>query len=306
MARLDKESSCRRCHFDGNRVGAAAMILPAKSIICMPCHTATFSVGDTITILALIVFVVGLVMAASVWSSGSLPGETITNPLAKICKLSGRSVRVLFSSKVLLVLEALFLDVLLQRRLFRQSPGRWLIHSMIFLPFVFRFTWGLVALCASVWRPEWTPVWDMLNKNHPTTAFLFDLTGIMVILGAVMALIRGLLKRSPRLPDLPGQDILALGLIAGIVILGFVLEGMRIAMTGWPSGATSAFLGFAVSRIFTDPARLAGAYGYVWYAHALLTGAFVAYLPFSRMLHIIMAPVVLILNAVSENDHGRI
>jgi nitrate reductase gamma subunit len=38
-------------------------------------------------------------------------------------------------------------------------------------------------------------------------------------------------------------------------------------------------------------------YGYVWYLHAILTGAFVAYLPFSRMLHMIMAPVVMAINA---------
>jgi nitrate reductase gamma subunit len=31
--------------------------------------------------------------------------------------------------------------------------------------------------------------------------------------------------------------------------------------------------------------------------HAALTGAFIVYLPFSRLLHIILSPVVLALNA---------
>ena len=83
-------------------------------------------------------------------------------------------------------MKAMILDVLLHRRLYRQSEVRWLIHSLIFLPFVFRFSWGLVALLGSLWKPEWTQVWAMLDKNHPTTAFLFDLTGIMAILGVVL------------------------------------------------------------------------------------------------------------------------
>ena len=55
-----EQASCRRCHHGTNAVGAAAMVLPAKSILCMPCHAATFSAGDPITMLALIVFAIGL------------------------------------------------------------------------------------------------------------------------------------------------------------------------------------------------------------------------------------------------------
>ena len=46
-----------------------------------------------------------------------------------------------------------------------------------------------------------------------------------------------------------------------------------------------------------------GIYGYVWYVHAILTGAFVAYLPFSRMLHMIMAPISLAMNAAAQQHH---
>ena len=145
----------------------------------------------------------------------------------------------------------------------------------------------------------------MLDKNHPITAFLFDLTGIMVISGVILALLRGLRNRSGQIATLPRQDGVALGLIAGIVVIGFILEGIRIAMTGWPGNAEYAVIGFAISRLFSDPTGLTGVYGYIWYVHAILTGAFFAYLPFSRLLHIIMAPVVLGMNAISEQGHGR-
>jgi len=141
----------------------------------------------------------------------------------------------------------------------------------------------------------------MLDKNHPATALLFDLTGIMVIFGIGCALIRGFLNRSKRVKGLPGQDRFALGLMAGIVAAGFILEGMRIAMTGSPPGAAYGFLGYAISRAFTDPSGLTGLYGALWYSHAGLTGVFVAYMPFSQMFHMVMAPVVLAMRAVSDS-----
>ena len=301
----DDETSCQRCHFKGNQVGAASMILPAKSIMCMPCHTATFSVDDTTTILALIVFLVGIVMIFSYWLSGATPGERYSSPVGRLFNLLWNGIKTVFSRKIFLIIKAMILDVLLQRRLFRQSGVRWLIHSLIFLPFVFRFFWGLIALITSLWAPECTVTWPMLDKNHPVTAFLFDMTGIMVILGAALAFIRGLLKRSHKPPGLPGQDRLALSLIGGIVAIGFILEGMRIAMTGSPAGACYAFIGCAVSTLFSDSTGLTQSYGYIWYIHAILTGIFVAYLPFSRMFHIIMGPIVLAMNAISEHETGR-
>jgi nitrate reductase gamma subunit len=78
---------------------------------------------------------------------------------------------------------------------------------------------------------------------------------------------------------------------------------MRIAMAGLTEGARYAFAGYGISLLFSDSSGLNDIYGYMWYVHAVLTGGFVAYLPFSRMLHIIMAPLVLAMGAVSERDH---
>ena len=300
MVRFDKETTCQRCHFAGNALGAAAMALPAKSIICMPCHTATFSVDDTITIVALLIFLGGLLLFFSVYLSGSLPGIASGNLFAKLCKLLANAVRALFSAKILLIIRSLFWDVFLQRRLYRQSPKRWIIHALIFYPFVFRFFWGLIALFGSLWKPEWPVVWDMVNKNYPLTGFLFDFTGVMILVGMGLAFARGWLNRANRAPGLPEQDRVALSLIGGIVIIGFILEGMRIALTGYPAGSEYSIVGYGISLLFTAPRGLTEVYGFVWYIHAALTGAFIAYIPFSRLLHIIIAPVVAVMNALQE------
>jgi nitrate reductase gamma subunit len=294
---LDRSGNrCRRCHTAGNRVGASALVLPAKSILCMGCHAATFSVGDTTTLIALFVFLVGLVMALSYWFSGSFHGKG-DGLLERETHHGGYGK---FSDFV----RTFLLDVLFQRRLYRRSRGRWFIHALIFYPFLFRFIWGMTGLLGSLWRPESETVWVLLNKNHFLTAFVFDLSGLMLLLGIVIALARGTVKRFTMRAGLPKQDSLALGLIGGIVIVGFVLEGMRIAMTGVPGDAEYAFAGYWISTFFSDPSRLTLLYGYLWYGHAVLAAGFVAYLPFSRLFHIILAPVTLLMGGAEEHDHS--
>ena len=150
--------------------------------------------------------------------------------------------------------------------------------------------------------PEWAWVWPMMDKNSLLKAFIFDLTGVMIALGVLFAYFRGRKQRSEQLPDLPRQDLLALGLIAGIVIVGFILEGMRIAMTGFPEGSSYAFVGCSIGRLFFNSASLVNTYGYIWYLHAILTGAFIAYVPFSRLLHIIISPLILMGNAAGRHE----
>jgi nitrate reductase gamma subunit len=305
MGRLKTPDSCRRCHFKGNRVGAAAMILPAKGILCMPCHAATFSIGDTTTLLSLAVFLIGLVLSAAYWLSGSPGGREGRSPFGQWVGAAWDGVRTVFSRKIFWIGKALFLDVLLQRRLYGQSKGRWFVHSLIFVPFVFRFSWGMLALLGSLWIPEESWVWAMLDKNHPAAAFLFDLTGIMVIFGVGLALARGALHATGLRPGLPRQDRLALGLIAAVVGVGFILEGMRIAMTGQPEGSGYAVVGYIISMLLPASSWLTQIYGYIWYVHAVLTGVFVAYLPFSRLFHIMVSPVAIAINAVEEQEQKR-
>jgi nitrate reductase gamma subunit len=302
MKPLEAES-CARCHFDGTSVGAAAMVLPPKSVLCMPCHAATLSASDTTTVVTLVIFGLGLALFSSVWLGGEMTGVAGDGSLRKLLALVKNGLAALFSAKIVPMGRALLFDVLLQRRLYRRSARRWAIHSLIFLPFVVRFVWGMLALLASNWLKETDLAWVLVDKNHSVTAFIFDLTGLLIFIGIAMAFVRGGEAERHRTPGLPPQDRLALGLIGGIVLVGFVLEALRIALTGVGSAAGGAFIGHPMSYLFVGMTHLSEVYGYIWYLHAILTGAFIAYLPFSRLMHIIMAPVVLAMNAVAEKKH---
>ncbi len=305
MTLTDKGVSCRRCHFPGNRLGAPAMILPAKGLLCMPCHVATFSAGDATTVVALIVFFAGILFFILWILTGAIPDSPNLNPFSKFVVLLSRALGTVFSGKILPISKVIFTDVLCQRRLFRRSRVRWFIHGLIFFPFVFRFFWGIIALTGSLWKPQWSLFWAMVNKDTPITAFLFDITGIMILIGVGLAFFRRLKEYGSRASGLPGQDRFALGLIGSIVVVGFILEGMRIALAGYPPESGYAFIGYAIGMLFSAPNGLVEVYGFVWYIHAILTGAFVAYLPFSKLFHMIIGPVVLAMNAGSPHESEK-
>jgi nitrate reductase gamma subunit len=304
--KIDGEVSCKRCHFAGNDLGAASMVLPAKSIVCMPCHTATFTLTFTlksISTLGLMVFLFGMVLFISVLLTGTMNHISSTHPMLKLLQALFDSLRTIFSPKIFKILQSLFWDAFLQRRLYRRSPGRWFIHGLIFYPFVIRFSFGLAALLGSIWAPENPFIRDMINKNYPLTAFLYDLTGIMMLTGVILAWIRGALQERNRTAGIPSQDRIALALIGGIVIIGFLLEGIRIVMTGYPENAAWSFIGYAISLWFSPSRGIPEVFSFMWYIHAALTAAFIAYIPFSRLLHMILAPVVISINANSP-AHG--
>ena len=89
----------------------------------------------------------------------------------------------------------------------------------------------------------------MINNNHPLAALLFDVTGVMILSGIVLAWGRGMLQKRSRTDGTQPQDRIALALIGMIVLVGFLLEGMRILMTGRPPGTGYSFVGYWISNL---------------------------------------------------------
>ncbi len=296
---VNDRSECRRCHFSGNRLGAAAMVLPPKGLLCLPCHPATISAADIPTRIALAVFAVGAGLVCLTVFSGCRGARPAAAPTRKRHPktLGGGSPNA--PPRRAAALKAVFLDVLLQRRLFRASPRRWLIHGLIFYPMIVRCAWGLLGLAASVWAPAWGGAWVLLDKNHSLGEAVFDISGVMILAGVALTAARGRRDASRGMPGLPQRDWPALVLIAAVLGAGFALEGLRMAMTG--DGTGFAFVGFAIARLLAGHPWLTEVYGYAWYLHATLTAALAAYLPFSRLTHIILSPVVLAMDAFARH-----
>lgn len=282
------KNDCQNCHFGGNRLGAAAMILPPKSVLCMPCHAATLSIGDRTTLVSLAVFLLGVIGLAGLWFSAS-------DVKGKHLKFSGGYRRL--AAEILA--EIFFL-----KRLFGLSPARWVIHGLICYPILLRLVFGLAALLLSLTLPDAGLTRAMIDKNHPLTGLFFDMTGLMILAGVAAAVLRSPEDRRP-VPGTPAPGRFMNALLGLVILIGFILEGVRIAMTGWPDGAGWAFVGYGLSLLLTGMEKLTDAYGYLWHAHAVLTGAFIALIPFTRMWHIIAAPLSLAIEVLSNQpDKG--
>jgi nitrate reductase gamma subunit len=89
------------------------------------------------------------------------------------------------------------------------------------------------------------------------------------------------------------DDWVFLAHILGILWTGFMIEGIRIAATQDPWGAWSPF-GLLHGRLFASFLSLEamrGLHAFLWWFHLTITFTWIAYLPFSKMIHIFMSPL---------------
>jgi len=156
----------------------------------------------------------------------------------------------------------------------------------------------LILLLLSVAFPMSPQVAVLLDKNYPPIAFTYDFLGLCIIIGTIGAIMRRVRGKTQKAVT-GGQDYVVLGLIGAILLTGFLVEGMRILLTALPlSTALPSFIGYPISLLLgLFSVRWEVVYPYGWYVHAILTGALVAYLPFSKMFHILVSPLMLLIKA---------
>lgn len=123
-------------------------------------------------------------------------------------------------------------------------------------------------------------------------SFIVDLFGALVMVGICMAAARRYLKRPKKLVY---TDEAALILVAIFVITatGFLVEGWRIAVTNDPWGAWSPFgnLVARVSRSVMSAESMQLAHRGTWWFHLALSFGFIAWLPYTKMMHVVTAPL---------------
>jgi nitrate reductase gamma subunit len=285
----------------GNKVGAAAAVLPAKSLLCLPCHYAPIAVGHGMFWTALAVFVTGLLLTGIFWFRGSVQGEE-KSLHRKISLGSETAWSTLFSRQIWPILKTFFFDVLLQRRILQESVQRWSIHSLIYYAILLRFGLALFTHFSYFFRPGGTLAYALIDKNHPFVALTNDLLGLFILLGLAAAFLQRFVVKPSHVVS-EGKDNWALAIIGALVLVGFLLEGVRILVTGIPAEkAAYSFVGFLLSRFFVlFPADWAGTYVWFWYAHAFLGALLVAYLPFGKLKHVFVTPLSL-MSQVKKKD----
>jgi nitrate reductase gamma subunit len=293
----DKQT-CEKCHFKKNPVGAPASVLPSKSALCIICHASPLAVGHPIFGLAGLIFIFGLILMVGFWFKGSVKGEETS--LHRKISLSSESIwQTVFSRQIFALIKIFILDIVFQRRILKESVSRWSLHSLIFTAILLRFALSLFTSLGYALFPEGTLLTALMDKNNAFTASANDLLGLFILAGIVWAVFKRYVIKPDHVVS-EYQDNIALALVGGIVVLGFVLEGTRILVTGIPNEmAANSFVGYGVSKVFSIfPFDWASIYSLLWYLHGIVAAIFIAYLPFGKMRHVFNTPLTYFIEAV--------
>ncbi len=308
---------------------------------------------------SLSVFCIGLIFKLTTWFSRQIIKSQLTFGTGqRFGKALQGIFGVVFSSRILILLKALLLDVIFQRRILKENVYRWIMHMMIF--------WGFMLLLSMHALENWTSV--VFFEEYASTVnpyfFLRNIFGLMVIAGVIMAIFRRREAKVPRLRT-TAVDRYILILVAIIILSGFLLEGAKILSYGdfnrmvqeyadtddteelqaleayWVqelgvfspqmqgpfetdllekglelhemscqschSASESAFIGYGLSLAMRPMANFLDdldAVNILWTIHILACFFGLAYLPFSKMFHIIATPLSLMANAVMDKDRS--
>ncbi|MHB8170540.1 MAG: heterodisulfide reductase-related iron-sulfur binding cluster [Thermincolia bacterium] len=169
------------------------------------------------------------------------------------------------------------------RKLLQSSyPGR--MHWLIFWGFTVLFIGTLLTAAQ-----EDLGLKILEGRFYLIFSLAMDLAGVAALVGVGLAAYRRYVLK-PEALDNQREDGIILLLIGAIMATGFLLEGVRIAGTGDPWAAWSP-VGASLAGLFPWVTVPGGLHQGLWWIHLLLSLGFIAYLPYSKLLHMVSVPL---------------
>jgi Fe-S oxidoreductase/nitrate reductase gamma subunit len=188
-------------------------------------------------------------------------------------------------------------DILGHRRFLRE-PYAGIMHFLIFWGFVMLLVGSAVDFVTHVIRVELT------GGTYLGFSLLFDLGGILALVGALMAIVRRYIVKPERLKTV-FDDGWILSFIVVIIITGFVVEGLRQAATELPTHLDWAIwspggLVFAEAFKGLSEDSLVLLHRSLWWFHAVVAFGAIVYvaLVFSKLQHVLVSPLNMFLRTL--------
>ncbi len=178
-------------------------------------------------------------------------------------------------------------EVVFQRRILLRGRVPWTRHMLISWGFSVLFVFDVLTALLTKYLPS-EPFMHG-NVGWLSLKFGLNLSGMVLLVGLLIGLVRGLTTagtEQAKFNDTPGTIFLLF-----VVVTGFIAEGMHFANGPAQPGYGWALLGHWTGEALRVGAPYAGSYSFFWMAHALGASAFLAYLGWSRMIHIFAAPL---------------
>lgn len=255
---------------------------------------------------ATVVFILGLFYNAMVWMEGRLSGVDADAPRsAKLSASMRRFLGAVFSRDFARQLRTFISESLLLRKLRGVSRARWLFHALILFGFAGTLLLDIITVvCMDILRYQ--PFIDPLGWGKVWIRdFGFELFGLMLLIGLLAASARRFIRRPKQLVT-GGEDVASILFLLIVVLSGFILEGISMAsdMPGHDlSPAEYSFVGLAFAQVL--PSVSAQVYEQLWLVHAAVSFALIAFIPFSKLFHVLASPLAVQLGAIVDKEAKR-
>ncbi len=165
-----------------------------------------------------------------------------------------------------------------------------IFHSLIYYGFVILLiATELVAIHAD------SPFKVYQGKTYIIISFLADFAGLAILIGLGLAFKRRYINKPDHLAATqPKRELFMYGMIFALVVVGYLLEGMRIVGAGMPINEQIwSPIGWIMAGLFSGmgDGALVTTYQAVWIFHMLNTMVFIASVGHSKFSHIAMLPL---------------
>jgi Fe-S oxidoreductase/nitrate reductase gamma subunit len=186
--------------------------------------------------------------------------------------------------------KVLLREVLLQKQV-RNSSFPSIMHCLVFYSFAVLFITTLIVMIEYD-AGHLLGVQLNIFKGFVYVFFTVasELAGILILVGVAMAAYRRYVLKPATLPT-ESEDGWVLLLIAGMVVTGYLAEGLRIAVLGDPWNMLSP-VGYGISRLFSGVGEDSGRtiHSSLWWIHTVFAMSWIAMIPYTKFVHLLSLP----------------
>lgn len=167
-----------------------------------------------------------------------------------------------------------------------------IFHALIFYGFM--ILWIATDLVAIHYD---TPFKVFQGPVYIVVSFIADIAGLMILVGLSIAFYRRYIRKPDYLSATnPKRELFMYGMLFALVIVGYMLEGIRISATGMPAGEqfwspVGWVVALVVNAIPMSEASWATTYRGLWMFHMANTMVFFASIPYSKFSHMVIIPL---------------
>jgi len=161
-------------------------------------------------------------------------------------------------------------------------------HAMIFYGFLC-FAFSYIFMFARGFIPGLS--FHLLGSGFANLfPLVLDCAALMVMAGVIWALVRRYVIQPPRL-EKTGEAAIILGIIFSLMVFHFLMEGFEINIEHHET-AGLAFVGVVFAGLFQGLEKTTQEALFItcWWVHCLLVLGFMVLLPYSKHLHLLLAP----------------